>query len=157
MRMLMSLLTRITARCGCCFCRPMTTPRIALSALPSSRCCGSSCLMKLVCKYRRPVQFLCAADSSAMPSSILCGASLTISSRKRLAWRALRATSVMPFFLLSSSSSTNIGRQMSCSSKRNRLVGSCSNTLVSSTNNLVSVFFAVLTGFLLGDGGMRFL
>ena len=34
---------------------------------------------------------------------------LTISSRKRLVWRALRATSDMPFLLLSSSSSVAIG------------------------------------------------
>src|SRR5476649_2065818 len=31
-----------------------------------------------------------------------------------------------------------IGRNTSCSSKRNRLVGSCINTLVSSTNSFVS-------------------
>ncbi len=64
-------------------------------------------------------------------------APLTMSSSKRLAWRALRATSVMPFLLLSSSSSVMIGTKMSCSSKRNRLVGSCISTLVSRTNSLV--------------------
>src|SRR3989344_1419927 len=55
----------------------------------------------------------------------------------RLAWRPLRATSVMPFLWPSSSSSTIIGRKMSCSSKRKRLVGSCRSTLVSSTKSLV--------------------
>jgi hypothetical protein len=54
----------------------------------------------------------------------------------RLVWRPLRATSVVPFLWPSSSSSTIIGRKMSCSSKRNRHIGSCSSTLVSSTNSL---------------------
>ena len=56
----------------------------------------------------------------------------------RLVWRPLRATSVMPFLWPSSSSSTIIGRNTSCSSKRNRHIGSCSSTLVSSTNNLAA-------------------
>src|SRR5574344_365430 len=43
----------------------------------------------------------------------------------------------MPFLWLSNSSSTTMGRKMSCSSKRNRLLGSCSSTLVSSTNKVV--------------------
>src|SRR3954470_265896 len=68
---------------------------------------------------------------------------LTISSRKRLAWRALRETSDMPFLLLSSSSRVEMGRKISCSSKRNMLVGSCIRTLVSSTNSLVRVLVAV--------------
>jgi hypothetical protein len=58
----------------------------------------------------------------------------TSASSVRLVWRPLRATSVMPFLWPSSSSSTIMGRKMSCSSKRNRLIGSCSSTLVSSTN-----------------------
>ena len=58
-------------------------------------------------------------------------------SSERLAWRALRATSVMPFLWPSSSSSTIMGKNTSCSSNRNRLMGSCMSTLVSSTNNLV--------------------
>src|SRR5258706_6120858 len=66
----------------------------------------------------------------------------TISSRKRLACRALRATSLMPFLLSSSSSSVTIGRNTSCSSKRKRLVGSCISTLVSSTKSLVTAAFA---------------
>src|SRR5258708_25864375 len=63
---------------------------------------------------------------------------LTISSRNRLAWRALRAISEMPLLLLSSSSSVMIGRNTSCSSKRNRLVGSCISTLVSRTKSFVA-------------------
>src|SRR5437879_13669754 len=63
---------------------------------------------------------------------------LTMSSRKRLAWRALRAISEMPLLLLSSSSSVMIGRKTSCSSKRNRLVGSCISTLVSRTKSFAA-------------------
>src|SRR5262249_42756761 len=73
-----------------------------------------------------------------MPSAMAPAAWLTISSRKRLAWRALRAISEMPLLWLSSSSSVMIGRNTSCSSKRNRLVGSCIRTLVSRTNSLVA-------------------
>src|SRR5260221_652401 len=65
----------------------------------------------------------------------------TISSRKRLACRALRATSLMPFLWSSSSSSVTIGRNTSCSSKRKRLVGSCISTFVSSTKSLVAAVF----------------
>src|SRR3989338_5288917 len=42
----------------------------------------------------------------------------------------------MPFLLLSSSSRVIIGRKMSCSSKWNRLDGSCISTLVSRTKIL---------------------
>src|SRR3989442_4640633 len=63
---------------------------------------------------------------------------LTMSSRKRLAWRALRAISEMPLLLLSSSSSVMIGRKTSCSSKRNRLVGSCISKLVSRTKSFAA-------------------
>src|ERR1700689_2611963 len=73
-----------------------------------------------------------------MPWSMSPVSVLTISSRKRLAWRALRDTSDNPFLLLSSSSRVAIGRKISCSSNRYRLVGSCIRTLVSSTNSLVS-------------------
>src|SRR5882672_10500126 len=72
-----------------------------------------------------------------MPSVMGPGAWLTMSSRKRLAWRALRAISEMPLLWLSSSSSVMIGRNTSCSSNLNRLVGSCIRTLVSRTNSLV--------------------
>src|SRR5256885_17100381 len=44
----------------------------------------------------------------------------------------------MPLLLLSSSSSVMIGRNTSCSSKRNRLVGACINTLVSRTKSFVA-------------------
>src|SRR5215469_4015154 len=57
-----------------------------------------------------------------------------MSSRKRLTWRTLREASDRPFLCASSSSSTTIGRYTSCSSKRKIAVGSCINTLVSSTN-----------------------
>src|SRR5437879_720861 len=63
---------------------------------------------------------------------------LTISSRNRLAWRALRAIAEIPLLLSSSSSSVMIGRNTSCSSKRNRLVGSCISTLVSRTKSFVA-------------------
>ena len=43
-------------------------------------------------------------------------------------------TSDRPFLPASSSSSTTIGRKMSCSSKRKIAAGSCISTLVSSTN-----------------------
>ncbi len=69
-------------------------------------------------------------------SSVSEGWEATSESSVRLTWRPLRATSVMPFLWPSSSSSTTMGRKMSCSSKRNRLVGSCSSTLVSSTNSV---------------------
>src|SRR5215831_4599692 len=73
-----------------------------------------------------------------MPSAIGPGAWLTMSSRKRLAWRALRAISEIPLLWLSSSSSVMIGRNTSCSSNRKRLVGSCIRTLVSRTNSLLA-------------------
>lgn len=71
-----------------------------------------------------------------MPASMPFSDEHTISSSMRLAWRVLRATSVVPFLLLSSSSRVMIGTYRSCSSKRNRLVGSCISTLVSSTKSL---------------------
>src|SRR5690625_7129135 len=50
---------------------------------------------------------------------------------KRLTWRTLRDTSDRPFLARSSSSSTIMGKKMSCSAKRNSAVGSCMSTLVS--------------------------
>ena len=92
---------------------------------------------------RTPSSIRCAsgAAASADPSfgaSARMGDRLMLKSPikasiERLACRALRATSVMPFLLLSNSSSVTIGRKMSCSSKRNNEVGSCISTLVSST------------------------
>ena len=70
---------------------------------------------------------------SSTPSSICRPLPFSISSlMKRLTWRALRAVSDVPFFAASSSSSTVIGRNTSCSSKRNSAVGSCISTFVSS-------------------------
>src|SRR3989339_2211055 len=43
----------------------------------------------------------------------------------------------MPFLCPSSSSSTIMGKKTSCSSKRNRQLGSCSSTLVSSPRRLL--------------------
>src|SRR5215471_10375007 len=57
------------------------------------------------------------------------------SSRNRLTWRTLRDCSERPFLWASSSSSTTIGRNTSCSSKRNIAVGSCMSTFVSSTKS----------------------
>src|SRR5262245_6049695 len=57
------------------------------------------------------------------------------SSRKRLTWRTLRDCSDRPFLCASSSSSTTIGRNTSCSSNRNIAVGSCMSTFVSSTKS----------------------
>ena len=48
-------------------------------------------------------------------------------------WRALRDVSEVPFLAASSSSSTVIGMNTSCSSNRNNAVGSCMSTLVSRT------------------------
>src|SRR5581483_6610761 len=138
MRMLMSFDTRMTGRSACFFCRWVMTPMIWLSALPLGRPAGSWPLIASVCRKRRPVALSDSPRASGMPSAMgpLCFD--TISSRKRLAWRALRAASEMPFLLLSSSSSVMIGRNTSCSSNRNRLVGSCISTLVSRTKSLVT-------------------
>jgi len=72
--------------------------------------------------------------TSLRPVSIWSAPLTSISSlKKRLTWRALRATSDEPFLAWSSSSSTVIGTNTSCSSKRNSEVGSCMSTLVSRT------------------------
>jgi hypothetical protein len=93
--------------------------------------------MASVCRKRRPLASLLRRSveidaASSMSFSVL----LTISSSMRVAWRALRAISDMPFLLLSSSSSVMIGRKTSCSSKRKTGSGSCISTLVSRTKNL---------------------
>src|SRR5712692_586095 len=95
-------------------------------------------VMASVCRNRRPLALSASWRLSGIPSAMGCLAWLTMSSRKRLAWRALRAISEMPFLLLSSSSRVMIGRKTSCSSKRNRLVGSCISTLVSRTKSFVA-------------------
>src|SRR5581483_11565071 len=136
-RMLMSFDTRMTGRSAFFFCRCVTTPMIWLSALPLGSPAGSWPLIASVCRNRRPVALSDSPRLSGMPSAMGALCFVTISSRKRLAWRALRAASEMPFLLLSRSSSVMIGRNTSCSSNRNRLVGSCIRTLVSRTKSLV--------------------
>ena len=110
MRMLMSFDTSTTWRCGWRACRWRTTERIWLSVLPIGSVAGSSPLIASVCRNRRPPVGWPSAvriGSPALMSPLACE---TTSSRKRLAWRALRATSDSPFLWLSSSSSVPIGR-----------------------------------------------
>src|SRR5712692_10900861 len=95
-------------------------------------------VMASVCRNRRPLALSASWRASGIPSLMGPLAWLTMSSRKRLAWRALRAISEMPLLLLSSSSRVMIGRNTSCSSNRNRLVGSCISTLVSRTKSFVA-------------------
>src|SRR6266850_5395358 len=109
-----------------------------LSVLPIGRLAGMWPLIASVCRNRRPFALSAAWRLSGIPAAMGVLAWLTMSSRKRLAWRALRAISEMPLLLLSSSSSVMIGRNTSCSSKRNRLVGSCISTLVSRTKSFVA-------------------
>ena len=90
----------------------------------------------MVWKNRQPPASRWPVLSSFRPLAMSAPCAPASASSVRLAWRALRATSVVPFLWPSSSSSTIIGRKMSCSSKRNRLIGSCISTLVSSTNSL---------------------
>src|SRR6266511_455624 len=109
-----------------------------LSVLPIGRFAGMWPLIASVCRNKRPLALSASWRASGMPSAMGPLAWLTMSSRKRLAWRALRAISEMPLLLLSSSSSVMIGRKTSCSSKRNRLVGSCISTLVSRTKSFAA-------------------
>src|SRR6266852_2537924 len=109
-----------------------------LSVLPIGRLAGMWPLIASVCRNRRPFALSASWRLSGIPSAMGVFAWLTMSSRKRLAWRALRAISEMPLLLLSSSSSVMIGRKTSCSSKRNRLVGSCISTLVSRTKSFAA-------------------
>ncbi len=144
MRMLISLLTNTTSRLAYCVCRLSTTLIIWLSALLPAKP-GNSVLTWLVCRNNRPVTCRLPWIASGQPFSKSTKSVPTISSRLRLACRALRATSVSPFLLLSSSSSVTIGKKMSCSSNLNSEDGSCINTLVSSTNSFVleDSFFAI--------------
>jgi len=139
MRMLMSLVTRITGRFGCFWRRCKATAMIWLSAREVGSEAGSSPLIASVCRNSRPLAWRWEGPASAIPAWMSSSLPLTISSSMRLAWRALRATSDMPFLFASSSSKVIIGTNRSCSSKRNRQVGSCSRTLVSSTNSLVGL------------------
>src|SRR5712671_1482015 len=109
-----------------------------LSVLPIGRLAGMCPLIASVCRNRRPLALSVSWRASGIPSDMGPLAWLTMSSRKRLAWRALRAISEIPLLLLSSSSRVMIGRNTSCSSKRNRLVGSCIRTLVSRTKSFVA-------------------
>src|SRR6266568_4889507 len=116
----------------------MTTPMMWLSVLPIGRLAGMWPLIASVCRNRRPLALSASWRASGIPSAMGPLAWLTMSSRKRLAWRALRAISEMPLLLLSSSSRVMIGRNTSCSSNRNRLVGSCISTLVSRTKSFAA-------------------
>jgi hypothetical protein len=72
---------------------------------------GSSAVCRRVWKYRRPLASLLPSLDSGMPFSMASSSVLdTSASSVRETWRALRATSVMPFLWLSSSSSVIIGR-----------------------------------------------
>src|SRR6266850_2543252 len=108
-----------------------------LSVLPIGRLAGMWPLIASVCRNRRPFALSASWRASGIPSAMGPLAWLTMSSRNRLAWRALRAISEMPLLLLSSSSRVMIGRNTSCSSNRNKLVGSCISTLVSRTKSFV--------------------
>src|SRR6266852_7141080 len=138
MRMLMSFDTSTTARCGSRPCSVRTTDRIWLSVRPEASVAGSSPFIASVCRNRRPFDCCPSFVFITNPLFMSSTAVETISSRKRLACRALRDTSERPRLCWSSSSSVAIGRNTSCSSKRNRLVGSCISTLVSRTNSFVA-------------------
>src|SRR5690606_21313592 len=103
-------------------------------ALPIGRLDGSIGATAWVWKNSRPCASRLPSADSAMPCSSSPPAAISASS-ERLTCRALRETSDMPFLWLSSSSSVIIGRNTSCSAKRNRLLGSCISTLVSRTNS----------------------
>src|SRR5581483_7459298 len=161
MRRLMSLDTRVTGRLGCSVRRLRAVSRMLLSGLLPGITSGSEAIGGLVWKNRRPLAGalwplplplpfalpLAALPvwvaGSGRPFSIWAWSlPLIRSSRKRLTWRALRETSLVPFLAASSSSSTTIGMNRSCSSKRNRALGSCISTLVSRTK----IFFFIESG-----------
>ncbi len=155
--MLMSLDTSTTSR-GACFSRSAcTTLKIWLSALPGGRPSGSPVDVDsgMVWKNRLPPASRWPVVSRRRPCAMSAPCAPASASSVRLAWRALRATSVMPFLWPSSSSSTIIGRKMSCSSKRNRLMGSCISTLVSSTNSLAGPVDFLRRGCGCGAGRLR--
>src|SRR5258705_11919132 len=135
MRMLMSFDTSTTSRFGYFCLRYIATPRITLSGFCEATDSGISTFTECVCRKSEPPACCPPLVLSVKPFS-MSPPWETISSRKRLAWRAFLATSLMPFLWSSSSSSVTIGRNTSCSSKRNRLVGACLRTLVSSTKSL---------------------
>src|SRR6185503_17379923 len=141
MRRLMSFDTSVMRASGNSSLSASVWPRMALSAPCPGKVTGKPPLSALVWKNSRPLEgfflpppFVNFAAGSSRPRSICALVALAInSSRKRLTWRTLRAASDKPFLPASSSSSTIIGMKMSCSSKRKIAVGSCINTLVSST------------------------
>ena len=142
----MSLETSTTSRGACNLRKASTTPRIWLSALPWGRLLGKETSRWLVWKNKRPPTSLCPVLLSAKPTAMSAPGWAAKLSRLRLVWRALRATSVMPFLCPSSSSRTIMGRKTSCSSKRNKHMGSCISTLVSSTNSLAGPLGAFFLG-----------
>ena len=79
---------------------------------------------------------MCPVPLRGIPFEMSASRRPTKASSVLLVCRALRATSVIPFLLLSNSSRTIIGRNTSCSSKRKRHMGSCINTFVSRTKSL---------------------
>jgi len=70
--------------------------RIWLSALPDGSEAGSA-PENAVSGKTIAERFVLPSASSAMPSSIGALLAATSASRERLTWRALRATSLMPF------------------------------------------------------------
>src|SRR2546422_5715461 len=114
----------------------------------SSDVCSSDLFIASVCRNRRPFDCCPSFVFMTRPLFMSSTAVETISSRKRLACRALRETSERPRLCWSSSSSVAIGRYRSCSSKRNRLVGACISTLGSRTNSFFTFRFR--------GGGRRF-
>src|SRR5690554_1563181 len=137
-RRLMSLETNTTGYSGSSRRSCRIAPRIRLSGATAPNDVLSSAGTVV---WKRSLPMLAAprscserGRSSTRPVAILSAPCDSISSlMKRLTWRALRADSDIPFLPLSSSSMTCIGRNTSCSSNRNRAVGSCMRTLVSST------------------------
>ena len=134
--MLISLDTKTTSWPLRVFWSSLTTAKIMLSPLPSGSPSGKAWVASLVWKYRRPETSWLPSLLSGIPSSKVPLVPATNWSRERLTVRALRATSVIPFLWLSNSSRVVIGKKRSCSEKRNKELGSCIKTLVSSTNKL---------------------
>ena len=79
-----------------------------MSTLDVGRESGMSSVIAWVCRNSLPLAELWLCGASGTPSSMVSSFE-TISSMKRLVWRALRETSVMPFLCMSSSSSVAIG------------------------------------------------
>ena len=135
----MSLETMTTARPGRSRWSIRATFRMPLSACEPGTTSGSGSEQSRVWKYRRPAAASPVAPGRGNPCSIgAWSAARMIPSSIRLTSRTLRAISETPFLAASISSSTAIGRYTSCAPNRNRAVGSCMSTLVSSTNRRAS-------------------